>query len=154
MEFGVLGPLIVRRADRDATIGSRQQRRLLTALLVSAGTVVSTDRLADGLWGDEPPPTAMQSLHTYISRLRGLLHADGDGVLLTRPPGYLLNIAPEQTDAGRFERLLAAARAAAPDQPRAALAGLDEALALWRGPAYAEFADAEFARAEATRLDE
>jgi len=87
MEFGILGPLRVTRADQDLTIGSRQQRRLLTALLVQAGTVVSTDRLAAALWGDDLPPTALPSLFSYVARLRGLLHADGEEVLLTRPPG-------------------------------------------------------------------
>jgi predicted ATPase/DNA-binding SARP family transcriptional activator len=154
MEFGVLGPLILRHGDRDTTIGSGQQRRLLAALLVSAGALVSTDRLTAVLWGDEPPASAVPSLHTYVSRLRGLLHANGEEVLLTRPPGYLLSIDAAQTDAGRFEELLAAARALAADEPRAALARFDDALALWRGPAYAEFADAEFARAEAARLEE
>ncbi|HEX8627855.1 MAG TPA: winged helix-turn-helix domain-containing protein, partial [Catenuloplanes sp.] len=133
MEFGVLGPLIVGSAGRTMTIGSRQQRRLLTALLVHSGTVVSVDRLTDVLWGDEAPRAAVPSLHTYVSRLRALLHTDGEEILLTRPPGYLLRVDPGHTDAGRFERLVAAARATAADQPSVALQRLDEALALWRG---------------------
>ena len=154
MEFGILGPLTVRSGGRDMTIGGRQQRRLLAALLVSAGTVVSSDRLAAVLWGDEWPATALTTLYAHLSRLRGTLHADGAGVLLTQPPGYVLRIGAEQVDAGRFERLLADARAAAADQPATALARLDEALALWRGPAYAEFAEADFVRPEAMRLEE
>lgn len=153
MEFGVLGPLVVESAGRVSAIGSRQQRRLLTALLVHSGTVVSTDRLIDMLWGDGAPTAAVPSLHAYVSRLRGLLHAGGEEVLLTRPPGYLLHVDPEHTDSGRFERLVAAARASAGEPPDV-LERLDEALALWRGPAYAEFADAEFARPEAARLEE
>jgi predicted ATPase/DNA-binding SARP family transcriptional activator len=154
MEFGILGPLTVRCAGRDVTIGSRQQRRILAALLVSAGTVVSTDRLAAVLWGDVWPATALTTLYAHLSRLRGVLHAEGAEILRTQPPGYLLRIGPEQVDAGRFERLLAEARGMAAEQPGTALARLEEALALWRGPAYAEFADADFARAEATRLEE
>jgi predicted ATPase/DNA-binding SARP family transcriptional activator len=151
MEFGILGPLTVRSGGRDVTIGGRQQRRLLAALLVSAGTVVSSDRLAAALWGDEWPATALTTLYAHLSRLRRTLHADGAEVLVTQPPGYVLRIRIEQLDAGRFERLLAEARAATADQPATALARLDEALALWRGPAYAEF---DFARSEAMRLEE
>ncbi|KAB2350251.1 AfsR/SARP family transcriptional regulator [Actinomadura rudentiformis] len=153
MEFGILGSLKVRCGDRDVTIGSKRQRQLLAALLVHTGTVVSNDRLIAEVWGDDPPAMSA-SLYTFISRLRGLLHAEGDEVLITRPPGYLLQISPGQIDAGRFERLFDEARRVADARPEAALALLDEALALWRGPAYAEFADAEFARSEAGRLEE
>jgi predicted ATPase/DNA-binding SARP family transcriptional activator len=138
MEFGVLGPLLLRGPGGDIRIGSRQQRRLLTALLTTPGTVVSTDRLIDILWPGTPPASAVPTLHAYVSRLRSLLP---DGVLLTRPPGYLLHVPPGDLDARRFEQLLADAK-------------LDQALALWRGPAYAEFADDDFARPEAARLEE
>ncbi|WP_203781917.1 BTAD domain-containing putative transcriptional regulator [Paractinoplanes rishiriensis] len=134
----MLGPL---RAG-DVQLGSRQQRRLLAALLVQAGTVVSADRLIDVLWGDRVPATATSTLHAYVSRLRSVLPGD---VLITAAPGYLVRAG---TDAARFEDLLAEARAAT--DPRDAL---ERALALWRGPAYAEFADDEFARAEAVRLE-
>lgn len=154
MEFGVLGSLKLRHAGGEVTLGSRRQRRLLAALLVRAGTVVSQDQLIAAVWGDDPPGSAPASLHTYVSRLRRLLHADGAEVLATRPPGYLLQIRPEQTDAGRFEKLVAHAGALGPEDAEPALARLDEALALWRGAAYAEFADDDFTRAEATRLEE
>ena len=73
---------------------------------------------------------------------------------MTRPPGYLLAVEPEQVDAGRFERLLADASRIGEDRPRAAGEILDQALSLWRGPALVEFADEPFAAAEAARLDE
>lgn len=154
LTFGVLGPLRVRSGERDLVIGSRTQRLLLSALLTRPGSVVSGDRLVEILWGDDAPATAVPSLHTYVSRLRGLLHGDGEAVLSTRPPGYLLQVTPEQTDTGRFERLLDEAGRVLARDPAAALACLDEALALWRGAAYAEFADEDFARPEANRLAE
>lgn len=154
LTFGVLGPLRVRSGERDVVIGSRTQRLLLTALIAQAGSVVSGDRLIEILWGDDAPATAVPSLHTYVSRLRALLHADGEAALSTRPPGYLLRVTPAQTDAGRFESLVGEAGRTLPGDPTAALARLDEALGLWRGTAYAEFADEDFARPEAARLAE
>lgn len=154
LTFGVLGPLRVRSGERDLVIGSRTQRLLLTALIAQAGSVVSADRLVEILWGDDAPATAVPSLHTYVSRLRALLHADGEAALSTRPPGYLLQVTPAQTDAGRFEHLVDEAGRTLAGDPAAAFAYLDEALALWRGAAYAEFADEDFARPEATRLAE
>lgn len=150
MEFGVLGALRVRDADGEMRIGSPSQRRVLTALLVHADTVVSVDRLISALWDERPPETATRTLHSYLARLRGVLHADGVERLVTRPPGYLLRLdAADRFDAARFDRLVNAAHR----DPERAAALLDEALAQWRGPAYAEFADTEFARPEAQRLD-
>ncbi|MFC3961067.1 BTAD domain-containing putative transcriptional regulator [Nocardia jiangsuensis] len=147
MEFEVLGALRVRHAGVAVVLGSRAQRVLLTVLLVHAGTVVSTDRLIQALWGEEPPPTALRTLHSHIARLRGALHADGIERLHTRPPGYLLDA--EALDAAEFARLLGAARDADPERARHLL---DAALALWRGPAYAEFAELDAVRPEADRL--
>ncbi|NED94660.1 AfsR/SARP family transcriptional regulator [Phytoactinopolyspora alkaliphila] len=154
MDFGVLGSLVIRREGHEVTLGSPAQRRILAALLVHSGAVVSNDRLIAAVWDENPPDTAVRSLFVYISRLRGLLHSQGDEVLITRPPGYVLEIGAEHTDAGRFERLLGEARSLTTDVPETALILLDEALALWRGGAYAEFADAEFAKHEAMRLEE
>lgn len=167
VEFRVLGPLDVRDSGSDLTPGSAHQRRLLTALLVYHPQVVSTDRLLDVLWGDSPPSTALKTLRTYLSRLRAALapapshDAAGSGapavdqsLIVTRSPGYQLSVAPERIDARRFESLLERARQDITDRPRDALAMLDEALGLWRGAAFAEFAHEDFARGEAGRLEE
>lgn len=151
--FGLLGPLELYGAGRPVAIGGPQQRRLLAALLVQAGQVVPADRLVAVLWGDDPPPNALGSLRTYVSRLRDAL-GGGRDLLVTRPPGYALRADPEQVDARRFERLLADAGPTAAERPAAALSMLDEALGLWRGPALAEFADDGFARPEALRLEQ
>ncbi|MEV0355200.1 BTAD domain-containing putative transcriptional regulator [Nocardia sp. NPDC050697] len=147
MEFEVLGALRVRHAGGAVALGSRAQRVLLSVLLARAGSVVSTDRLIQALWGERPPPTALRTLHSHIARLRGALHADGAERLHTRPPGYLLHA--ESVDAAEFTRLLGAARDADPERARQLL---DTALALWRGPAYAEFAELDAVRPEAERL--
>jgi DNA-binding SARP family transcriptional activator len=72
-------------------------------LLLQANKVVSTNRLVNDLWGEKPPPTAMASLQNAVSALRKTL---GDDVLLTRPPGYVLSVAPAELDLARFERLV------------------------------------------------
>jgi len=153
MQFRVLGPLEVTCTDGISPVLRPQQRRVLAALLVHVGAVVSTDRLLAILWGDELPASALKSLHTHVSRLRQAL-GDEAGVLVTRPSGYVLAANAERTDAGLFARLLASARTTGATRPATALAALDEALALWRGPAYADFADEAFVRAEVARLEE
>jgi YVTN family beta-propeller protein len=152
MQYRVLGSLEVRDGDRSLPLAGAKQRALLALLLVHANHVLSRDRLVDELWGDQPPETAVTSLQIYVSRLRKLLPPE---TLLTRPPGYLLELEPDELDLRRFERLLAEGRAALAggDAERAADV-LHDALALWRGPALAEFAFEPFAQAEIGRLED
>jgi YVTN family beta-propeller protein len=152
MEYRVLGPLEVRDGERSLPLAGAKQRALLALLLVNANHVVSRDRLIDELWGEQPPGTAVASLQVYVSRLRKLLP---QGTLLTRPPGYLLEVAPDELDLRRFERLLAEGRETlAHGESERASTVLREALALWRGPALAEFAFDRFAQAEIGRLED
>lgn len=154
VEFRVLGPVELVDSGRPVAIGSARRRVILAALLIHAGQLVSSDRLVDVLWGERPPPGARGALHSHVSRLRRALGTGGGRPLQTRGHGYVLDIAADDLDAARFERLARQARAELATDPRRAVALLDEALALWRGAAYAEFADEEFARAEAGRLAE
>jgi DNA-binding SARP family transcriptional activator len=147
-EFRILGPLEVEGDSGPIALGGQKQRALLAVLLLEAGRVVATDRLVDLVWGEEAPRTATTSLQNTVSRLRREL---GSGVLETRAPGYVLRVAQEQIDARRFERLLVDARRAGPEERRELL---ERALALWRGPALADFAFENFAQAETRRLDE
>jgi predicted ATPase/class 3 adenylate cyclase len=146
----VLGPLEVVREGEPVRLGSAQQRRLLTALLIHANEVVSSDRLIDVLWGDDPPPSATHTLQALVSRLRATL---GDDRLETRAPGYRLRIANGDADAVCFEEFVRVGLGSA-DRPEVALRAFDEALGLWRGLPYAEFASEEFAAAEVARLVE
>ena len=147
----VLGPVELGGAG---PIRSARVRRLLAALAVRAGSVVSADHLAEAVWGADQPADPGGALHTLVSRLRAALDAVGGPELRTRPPGYLLEVDRERFDAAAFEDLVTTARAALPATPSRAAGLLDQALGLWRGPAYAEFADQELARAEAARLEE
>ena len=148
MDFRLLGPLEVVERDRPLALGGAKQRALLAVLLLHANDVVSTERIIDLLWGESPPSTVAKSVQTYVSRLRKEL---GTGRLLTRTPGYVLRVDPSELDLARFERLVAQARGT--DRESAARL-LNEALALWRGPALADLAYEPFARAEIVRLEE
>jgi predicted ATPase/DNA-binding SARP family transcriptional activator len=147
----VLGPLELERADQTVTIGSSMQRRLLTALVLARGEVVSTDRLVEALWGTEPPASARNGLQTYVARLRDALREPG--LVVTGPTGYALDGSRVTVDAWDFEDLVRRLRASSPEADAATVAtALQEGLARWRGDAYAEFADG-FAREAAAHLD-
>ncbi|WP_453086965.1 BTAD domain-containing putative transcriptional regulator [Streptomyces rectiviolaceus] len=126
-------------------------RALLADLLVHEGRPVSADRLIDDLWGDEPPGNPTNALQAKVSQLRRALGRDR---VVHQLPGYRLRAdeAGDEVDADRFRALVTRARAVGDPRERAEL--LTEALELWRGPAYADFADEEFVRAAAHRLTE
>ena len=147
-EFRILGPLEVLLDGRPVELVGQRQRALLVALLVHHGQVVSTERLVDLLWGEQPPKTATTSLQNAVSQIRRELGAD---LVETRAPGYTLAVEPDAIDAFRFETLLAQARSS-PAAERASL--LRSALALWRGPALADLAGEEFTQGEIRRLEE
>ncbi|MGP3956172.1 BTAD domain-containing putative transcriptional regulator [Nonomuraea sp. 3N208] len=151
MRFGVLGPLAVWTADGEPVrVIETKVRALLAGLLIHAGRTVSADRLVEDLWGARPPANAPAALRVKVSQLRGVL---GDRELVAyRAPGYVLRVEPDAVDAGRFETLLGRAQNAGDLRERTTL--LREALDLWRGDAYAEFADEPFAQAAVSRLDE
>lgn len=130
-------------------------RALLAELVVEAGRVVSVDRLIHDLWGETLPANPAGALQTRVSQLRRALETAEPGarrLVVSRPPGYLLDVPADAVDVGRFEALLAEASAAS--DPRVRVELLSDALALWRGPALADFADDEFARVPVTRLTE
>jgi predicted ATPase/DNA-binding SARP family transcriptional activator len=158
LEFQVLGPFQVIKEGRPLALGAYKQRALLALLLLERTRVVSKDRLVDALWGERPPPSAANSLQVLVSRLRRALATTPgaqEAVLLTQPPGYMLRVAAEAVDAERFERLIAeASEALRVGKPEAAEKTLAQALALWRGPALADFVAEEFAQAEIARLEQ
>ncbi|MEY9862178.1 putative ATPase/DNA-binding SARP family transcriptional activator [Catenulispora sp. GAS73] len=153
LTVSILGPLEIRVDGAPVALGGARLRTLMSRLALDAGRAVTVSALIDALWADEPPEGAANALQSLISRVRKVL---GDPALLAAAPGgYRLAIAPESVDAVRFESLSRSGREALrADDPSAARATLREALALWRGPALADVADAAFAVAPAARLDE
>ncbi|WP_395360452.1 BTAD domain-containing putative transcriptional regulator [Streptomyces sp. YH02] len=156
MRFAVLGETAVRTEDgTPVRVPELKVRTLLAALLVDAGRPVAAFRLVDDLWGDEPPGNPLRALQAKVSQLRRALEEaepGGRDLVVTQAPGYLLAVPEGALDAHEFARLAARAREAADPRARAALLG--EALDLWRGPAFAGFAEEPFARAAADRLEE
>ena len=152
MEFCVLGPLSVLDGDgRALDAGQPMQRALLAMLVLRAGKVVSTEELVDGLWGDAPPASAMNSIQVYVSRLRKLLEPATQ--IATVGPGYRLEVAPEAVDAVVFERLAADGRAAmGRGEIATAVASFRRALELCRGRPLAELIDRPFAAGATRRL--
>lgn len=157
MEFGVLGPLEVRTDEgRLVRVPEVKVRMLLADLLAHQGQVVPAGRLIEDLWGGSTftaRPTA--SLQAKVSQLRRALQDAEPGardLVAHRAPGYVLDIAAGALDAGRFRELVTRARAV--EDPVQRSASYTEALALWRGPAFAEFADQPCVRPTAASLEE
>lgn len=152
--FGVLGPVAAwDNAGEPLPVKGRRQRAVLARLIVARRRVVPAARLVEDLW-DEPGPGALGAVQTFVGALRRALEPDRpprtpSRLLATEGAGYVLRAAPVAVDAWRFEDAVTAAANAAPAQ---ALGILQQALALWRGPAYAEFADERWAHGERTRL--
>ena len=94
MEFAILGPLEVRDGPAPVRVPGAKERALLADLLVNAGRVVPADRLVDDLWGDDPPGNPANTLQGRVSALRRALGSAGSGLVVTRPPGYVLEARP------------------------------------------------------------
>jgi len=153
MRIGILGPLQVRDADGQVLpIGGARLRSFLIRLAISDGHSVPVDRLAADLWPDGGPAEAGNAVQALVSRLRG---AAGKDIVEFGPTGYRLTVPSGEVDAWAFENQVADARAGLAGGGHAEAAGLlRQALALWRGPALADVADASFATATITRLSE
>lgn len=135
LRFRVLGPVRAWRGEEELDLGSPQARLTLAVLLLAGGRVVGRERLIDAIWGDDPPPTALGALRTYVSRLRSRL---GDGVITSAGDGYA--VPAPRLDLDEFTRLCEAEQHA-------------EALRLWQGQALGGLAGG-YAQAQRDRLEE
>ena len=148
----VLGPLLVTRAGEVIPFGGPKARLVLARLAVAAPHLVSSDAVIDAVWGERPPMTARKVLQKHISELRRAL---GSATVRTDGDGYTLALPSGQIDLQAFQEILDRARAArATGSPRRAWELYEEALGLWRGPAFAGLLDAPFAADESARLEE
>src|ERR687888_668720 len=150
LQLRVLGPLEAVSDGVALTLGGRKERTALALLAAHVGTVVATDDLIDGIWGDEPTTAARSTLHTYISNLRSRI---GD-VIVRDGGGYRLEIEPDDLDAFVFEHAVSNARELAATDHAQAAQTLRQALALWRGRPYADVAGSPPLDVEARRLEE
>ncbi|MGW0927908.1 BTAD domain-containing putative transcriptional regulator [Streptomyces sp. NPDC002644] len=164
LDFGLLGPLTVRRAGTDLDPGRRRQRLLLVRLLLADGRAVAPQTLCEELWPQQPgrtPGGAVASLHAHVSKVRAILeprHLRRKGiceVLVTEPLGYALRVPPESRDTVRFERALARARRFMDQgRPEHVVEETRTALEMWRGAPFADAAHHLFVVNEAARLEE
>lgn len=151
LEFRILGPIeVVGRDGRQLRIGGRLEKMLLGTLAIAANHAVSTDALAEVLWGDAPPPSRNNSLQTYVSRLRAAI---GRERIVSENHSYQLCVDEGELDALEFERLAKAADAGWTD-PTERLSICTKALQLWRGTPFGDFADLDPFRLEVIRLEE
>jgi DNA-binding SARP family transcriptional activator/WD40 repeat protein/tRNA A-37 threonylcarbamoyl transferase component Bud32 len=149
MRIRVLGPVEVERDGALVNVGGPQQRRLLGVLVLHRGHALSTERLVDALWPDGGAPDgASRSMRTYLSRLRSAL---SDASITSGRAGYALDARDAWLDVEEFDSLLGQAERSAPDR---AVGLYDEALALWRGDPFGEYADEWWALSESSRLQE
>lgn len=156
MQFRILGAIEAGGPSVMVDLGPPKQRALLAVLLLHCGEIVPTERLIELLWGDDAPRTAAHSIQIYVSELRRALQPLGRGrLIITRPPGYVLDAPPDLVDAHIFGRLVdeGLSRVTSGDTESAAEA-LRSALALWHGPALSDFVYEEFAQPYIRRLND
>ena len=160
MEFRLLGSLEVIIDGASVDVGGTQPRTVLAMLLVAGGRMVPAESIIEALWGHNPPDSAAGTLQSYVSRLRRVLvpggaRGEAAKVLAWDPPGYKLVVGASALDVHRFEALADQGRGLLlAGDPEGARAVLDDALALWRGPALLEFAHLDFAWGFAAKLEE
>jgi DNA-binding SARP family transcriptional activator len=155
MEFGLLGPLMVRCDGIITQIQRGKQRALLATLLLNANHAVRFDEIAESLWGATPPSSMQATIRNYVKRLRRALGVTGWDRISTHPRGYMISVSDCELDISRFEALLEAARtsvrggfwAQAADQA-------STALSLWRGEPLADVESDTLAQQEVPRLVE
>ena len=159
VSFGVLGPLVATNEHGPVNLKGLRHRAVLARLLIAKGRVVPVSWLIDDLW-DDAPEGALGAVQTFVAALRKALEPDRQPrtparLLVTAPPGYALRTETQTVDAWRFEAAVAeSAQLLAAGEAEKTHALLADALGRWRGPAYAEFVEQDWARVEAARLDE
>ncbi|MEV0568112.1 BTAD domain-containing putative transcriptional regulator [Dactylosporangium sp. NPDC050588] len=144
----LLGPVDVLVDGAARPVRGQRRKAVLAVLGLHPGEVVSTGRLVDLVWGDAPPPNAVNALQSHVSYLRRTL---GDkAVIASRPPGYLLDAGGDGTDVAVAERRIAAGLREA--DPAARARHLQAALELWRGTPLADTGGLPWLDEQAERL--
>jgi DNA-binding SARP family transcriptional activator/Tfp pilus assembly protein PilF len=155
LEFGLLGPLLVRRDGEVTAVHRGHQRTLLTVLLLNANRAVTVNDIADILWDAAPPPSAQVTIRNYVKRLRQALGDADRARISSQPRGYMITVNDGEMDVSRCEALLGAARTSARhgswDQ---AAAQARAALSLWRGEPLADVESDVLVLREVPRLAE
>ena len=155
MRYEILGPLRVTDGTQTLPVSGPKIRVVLATLLIRSGQIVPLEDLIGEVWGEHPPRRATAALYVYVSQLRKLLGADGEGPIHTETPGYVLRTGPDELDLQQFQTLAARGRQSMRDtrldQARTAF---EEALALWRGPTLIELQNGPIVSGFALWLEE
>lgn len=146
----VLGPIEVETTSGLEPVGGPVARTVLGTLVISVGHAITFDQFVSTLWGDDPPVSALNTLQSYVSRLRRLLGADA---IVREDHSYVLDVDPAIIDAVAFERILEAATVMKEDPTRRREL-CQQALSLWRGMPFGDLSDRDPFRLEALRLNE
>jgi len=156
VQFGILGRLEVSTNGSALEVKGPKLRALLILLLLNPNRVVSIEAIIDALWGEELNGREGATLRVHVANLRRALasHQESPAFIVTRAPGYLIEVDPESIDAILFERLAAEGRRLLHDDAAQAGDRLTEALGLWRGSALEDVAYESFAQGEVRRLEE
>jgi DNA-binding SARP family transcriptional activator/tetratricopeptide (TPR) repeat protein len=155
MEFGLLGPLVVRSGETEIPVRRGHPRALLAILLLAANRPVSVEAITEALWGSAPPRSAPVAVRSYIRVLRLALGQAGRERISTQPRGYLIRVADGELDLARFEHLHSSALSAARSGSWPEAAGqAREALSCWRGEPLADIEAETLVQREAPRLRE
>jgi len=155
VQFGLLGLLLVDDGQSTVDVSAPRLRVLLAALLMHAGRVMPADELVETLWDELPPSGASGTLRAYVMRLRRSLGPLAGIRVITRYPGYLIEVAEDELDLLRFTALCQAGGTAVDHGAWADAAGvLGDALAMWRGPALMDVPSQILHRDEVPRLDQ
>ena len=155
MRFAILGPLLVHDGETAVDVPRGRQRVLLAALLMHAGEPVAADALVEAVWDEDPPPGAVITLRSHVSRLRRVLGPRAGPRLVTRHPGYLLQAGTDEVDVLRFRGLCQSGVTALREAAWTRAHGLlGEALGLWRGAALADVPSELLQRDEVPGLEE
>jgi DNA-binding SARP family transcriptional activator len=155
MWFGLIGPLSAKHDRRDFAIPGARQRVLLASMLVQPGHVRTQDELAELVWDARPPAGAHVTLRSYVARLRSTLGPDAGSRIVTRFPGYLIEVSEDELDVAEFSSLCkvgAASMRASAWQEAADV--LERALALWRGTPLVDVPCQALQQTEVPRLEE
>ncbi|GAA3441694.1 BTAD domain-containing putative transcriptional regulator [Planomonospora venezuelensis] len=145
----LLGPVDVTVGGVVRPVPGLRRKAVLAVLALRRGEVVSADRLIEIVWDGRPPATAVNTLQSHVSYLRRTL--EQPGAIVTRAPGYALELGAEATDVRLAEQLVE--RALGTADPAERVAVLDRALELWRGPSLADVCDLSWLGEEAERLE-
>jgi DNA-binding SARP family transcriptional activator len=157
VKYHILGSLRVGDGNTVVFINALKIKTVLAALLIRANQVVPFDQLIVELWGEKPPRRAAAAVHVYVSQLRKLLKSadEQESPIITRAPGYLIQVKPDELDLDVFLRLIEQGRRLQREQRHQEIIDLAHtALGMWQEPVLSDLRESSMVNRFATWLEE